>query len=119
MRRADRLFRILQLVRGRRLSTAAWLAEKLEVSERTVYRDVAALQAQGMDLRLYSLWGGGGEFRGLPVRRFNLWKICNGGADHSWNIDIRDCVDTKGRCKVLLQLNSGDNSINSTWIANN
>lgn len=38
-------------------------------------RDVAALQAHGLDLRLYSLWGGGGEFRGLPVRRFNLWKL--------------------------------------------
>ena len=48
MRRADRLFKIVQLLRGRRLSTAAWLAAKLEVSARTVYRDVADLQAQGV-----------------------------------------------------------------------
>ena len=38
-------------------------------------RDVAALQAKGMKLRLYSLWGGGGGFRGLPVRKFNLWNL--------------------------------------------
>lgn len=50
MRRADRLFHIIQLVRGRRLTTAAWLAQRLEVSERTIYRDVADLQAQGVPL---------------------------------------------------------------------
>jgi predicted DNA-binding transcriptional regulator YafY len=43
MRRADRLFQLVQLVRGRRLSTAQWLAARLEVSPRTVYRDVADL----------------------------------------------------------------------------
>jgi predicted DNA-binding transcriptional regulator YafY len=48
MRRADRLFQIVTLVRGRRLTTAKWLAERLEVSERTVYRDVADLVASGV-----------------------------------------------------------------------
>lgn len=50
MRRADRLFQLLQLMRGRRLSTADWLAQRLAVSVRTVYRDVAALQTQGVPI---------------------------------------------------------------------
>ena len=50
MRRADRLFQIVQLIRGRRLSTAAYLAQRLEVSERTVYRDIADLQHQGVPI---------------------------------------------------------------------
>lgn len=50
MRRADRLFQIVQLIRGRRLTTAAFLAERLEVSPRTIYRDVADLQHQGVPI---------------------------------------------------------------------
>ncbi|OYU74198.1 MAG: DNA-binding transcriptional regulator, partial [Burkholderiales bacterium PBB5] len=50
MRRADRLFQIVQLIRGRRLSTADWLAGRLQVAARTVYRDVADLQRQGVPI---------------------------------------------------------------------
>lgn len=50
MRRADRLFQIIWIMRGRRLVTAAQLAERLEVSERTIYRDVADLQRSGVPI---------------------------------------------------------------------
>jgi predicted DNA-binding transcriptional regulator YafY len=48
MRRADRLFRIVQLLRRRRaIVTARQIAEKLDISERTVYRDIRDLIASG------------------------------------------------------------------------
>ena len=50
MRRADRLFQIVQFIRGRRLTLAALLAERLQVSVRTIYRDVADLQHQGVPI---------------------------------------------------------------------
>ncbi len=47
MRRADRLFQIIQILRrSRHPVTAAALAGELEVSKRTVYRDVADLIGQ-------------------------------------------------------------------------
>jgi predicted DNA-binding transcriptional regulator YafY len=48
LRRADRLFQIVQYLRSRRLTTAEWLAKKLEVSVRTIYRDIADLSASGV-----------------------------------------------------------------------
>ena len=46
MRRTDRLFEIIQLLRTANApTTAAQLGENLEVTPRTIYRDVAALQA--------------------------------------------------------------------------
>jgi predicted DNA-binding transcriptional regulator YafY len=47
MRRADRLFDIIRILRAaRRPVTAAALADELEVTVRTVYRDIATLQAR-------------------------------------------------------------------------
>jgi predicted DNA-binding transcriptional regulator YafY len=48
MRRADRLFQIVQHLRGRRLTTASQLAGWLQVSERTIYRDVRDLSLSGV-----------------------------------------------------------------------
>lgn len=50
MRRADRLFQIVQYLRGGRLTTARSLAERLEVSERTIYRDIADLIGSGVPI---------------------------------------------------------------------
>jgi len=50
MRRADRLFQLVNLLRKRRAVTAAELARHLEVSLRTVYRDVQDLILSGVPI---------------------------------------------------------------------
>ncbi len=47
MRRADRLFQIIQLLRTRQWVTAARIAEDLNISVRTVYRDIQDLSLSG------------------------------------------------------------------------
>ncbi|WP_259779810.1 helix-turn-helix transcriptional regulator [Aestuariispira ectoiniformans] len=77
MRRADRLFEIIQILRRRRsITTAQQLAEELEVSVRTVYRDIAALQAQRVPIEGEA--GVGYVFRegfDLPPLMFNEEEI--------------------------------------------
>ncbi len=48
MRRADRLFQITQILRNRRIVTAKQLSERLQVSERTIYRDIQDLSLSGI-----------------------------------------------------------------------
>lgn len=51
MRRADRLFQLVQILRRDRYTTAARLAEELAVSERTVYRDIKDLALSGIPVQ--------------------------------------------------------------------
>jgi predicted DNA-binding transcriptional regulator YafY len=52
MRRADRLLQVLQILRRhRRPVTGETMAEELEVSLRTVYRDINSLVTQGVPIR--------------------------------------------------------------------
>jgi len=52
MRRADRLFQIIQILRrSTKPATAAALAAELETSKRSVYRDIAALIGQRVPIR--------------------------------------------------------------------
>ncbi|CAA0103482.1 Protein PafB [BD1-7 clade bacterium] len=51
MRKAERLFQIVNLLRSRRtVITAKTIADALEVSERTIYRDLQALMLSGVPI---------------------------------------------------------------------
>lgn len=75
MRRADRLFQIVQLLRRGRLWTARRLAEELEVSPRTIYRDVRDLIASGVPIEGEA--GVGYRLRGyeMPPLMFNREEV--------------------------------------------
>jgi len=75
MRRADRLFDIIQILRRKKLVRAQDLAEKLEVSERTIYRDISDLMASGVPIEGEA--GVGYILRGydLPPIMFNEQEI--------------------------------------------
>lgn len=52
MRRGDRLFELIEVLRrSRHPISAEVIGEQLEVSKRTVYRDIAALMAQNVPIR--------------------------------------------------------------------
>lgn len=68
MRRADRLFQIIEILRSNDLTTARELARELEVSERTVYRDVRDLIDSGVKIE-------GEAGVGYILREFDLPPI--------------------------------------------
>jgi len=46
-----------------------------KTTEMFLQREIAALRARGVRLRIHSLWGGGGAFRGIEVQPFNKWRL--------------------------------------------
>jgi glycosyltransferase involved in cell wall biosynthesis len=46
-----------------------------KTSETFLQREVKALQARGLPLRPFWLWGGGGDFNGLRVETFSKWEL--------------------------------------------
>jgi predicted DNA-binding transcriptional regulator YafY len=70
MMRADRLISLLMLLQSRGRMTAQDLAAELDVSERTIYRDIEALSCSGVPV--YPEYGPGGGFALLESYRTNL-----------------------------------------------
>ena len=46
-----------------------------KTTEMFLQREIAALRARGVRLRIHSMWGGGGVFRGIEVETFNKWRL--------------------------------------------
>jgi predicted DNA-binding transcriptional regulator YafY len=88
--RADRLLAVLMLLQRRGRTTARDLARRLEVSVRTIYRDIEALQASGVPI--YSEPGRNGGVRLVEGYRTDLSGLSLGEAELVPLLGLRDAL---------------------------
>lgn len=92
--RADRLLALLLLLQTRGRMTAVALAQELEVSERTIYRDVNALSAAGVPIYGEPGWEGG--FSLLDSYRTSLTGLNEGEVRALFMMRIPEALNELG-----------------------
>ncbi len=97
--RADRLLSLLMLLQARGRMTAQELARELEVSERTIYRDINALSASGVPV--YAEPGPGGGCALLDDYRTNLTGLTADEARALFMLNIPASLDQLGVTQEL------------------
>jgi predicted DNA-binding transcriptional regulator YafY len=92
--RADRLLSILMLLQSRGQLTAHQLAAELEVSERTIYRDITALSTSGVPV--YGTSGPEGGYALVESYRTSLTGLTSGEARALFALSIPAPLDELG-----------------------
>ena len=84
-------------------------------TETFIQREVSGLLALGLDLRLYSIWGGEPTFEGRPVRLFPKWKLLTLLWWLPWLVLCRPAATAEllrgALCRPPSLLNLGENLI--------
>lgn len=97
--RADRLISIVMLLQTHARMTACELAEELEVSERTIYRDIDALSIAGVPI--YSEAGPGGGYALVDDYRTTLTGLTEGEVRALFTLNIPAPLTDLGMDKEL------------------
>ena len=86
------------------------------LTETFLQREIRTLKEKGLDFTIYSLWGGGESFEGVPIHRFPKWKIIT----LIWHIPmvlvkhpkaIRETLKSLIKRKMPSMLNGGETLI--------
>jgi predicted DNA-binding transcriptional regulator YafY len=119
--RADRLLSLLLFLQNRGRMTAQELAEELEVSVRTIYRDIDALSAAGVPV--YAERGPGGGCALIDGYRTNLTGLTEDEARALFMLSIPDSLAELGVSQelkaALLKLNaalSAERRHDEAWV---
>ena len=97
--RADRLLSLLMLLQTRGRMTAVCLSHELEVSERTIYRDINALSATGVPI--YGEPGREGGYSLLDSYRTSLTGLNEGEVRALFMMQIPDALAQLGVSQEL------------------